>query len=110
MITNANHLSNSWLKSDIFDGLNGADVEFVNQTNNDGEYENVAINWVMPSVDVWLDHNGAGIDVYLRCQSVLWVSMTCSLLTFCHSWGGIHANRRVVNFDYKYLITKRSLR
>lgn len=37
MIANTEHLSDSWFKTEILDGLNGADMEFVDPSADDGE-------------------------------------------------------------------------
>ena len=37
-IADTDLLSDSWFKTEILGGLNGADVEFVDPSANDGEY------------------------------------------------------------------------
>jgi hypothetical protein len=56
MIADTDHLLGSWFRIDIFGGLNGADVEFVDTSANDGEYG---------------DCCGAFIDTYGVCCSRL---------------------------------------
>jgi hypothetical protein len=43
------HLSDSWFKIEILSGLNGADVEFIDPSANDGEYGIVAVNLMTPT-------------------------------------------------------------
>ena len=43
-IADTDHLSDSWFKSEILGGLNGADVEFVGPSAGNGEYRIVAVN------------------------------------------------------------------
>jgi hypothetical protein len=38
-----NHLVESWFKSEILEGLNGVNLEFVDPSANDGEYGIVAV-------------------------------------------------------------------
>ena len=55
MIADTDHLSDSWFKTEILGGLNGADVEFVDPSTNDGEYGIVAVHSMMPRGVVTLD-------------------------------------------------------
>lgn len=50
-----NHLSDSWFKSEILDGLNGADIEFIDPSTNDAEYGIVAVHLTTPTGSVVLD-------------------------------------------------------
>jgi hypothetical protein len=43
-IADTDHLSDSWFKTEILGGLNGADVEFIDPSANDGEYGIVAVH------------------------------------------------------------------
>jgi len=54
-IADIDHLADSWFKSEILDGLNGADVEFVDPSTNDGEYGIVAVHLTTPTGSVVLD-------------------------------------------------------
>jgi hypothetical protein len=54
-IADKGELSKSWFKSEILDGLSGADVEFVDPSTNDGEYGIVAVHLTTPSGVVRLD-------------------------------------------------------
>jgi hypothetical protein len=54
-IADTDHLSDSWFKTEILGGLNGADVEFVDPSANDGEYGIVAVHLTTPSGVVRLD-------------------------------------------------------
>jgi hypothetical protein len=54
-IADTDHLSDSWFKTVILGGLNGADVEFVDPSANDGEYGIVAMHLTTPSSVVRLD-------------------------------------------------------
>jgi hypothetical protein len=42
-------------KAKIIDGLNGADIEFIDPSTNDGEYGIVAVHLMTPSGVVRLD-------------------------------------------------------
>lgn len=48
-------LSESWSKTEILGVLNWADVEFVEPSANDGEYEIVAVHLISPTGSVVLD-------------------------------------------------------
>ncbi len=50
-----NYLVESWFKSEILEGLNGASVDFVDPSNNDGEYGIVAVQLTTPAGSVVLD-------------------------------------------------------
>ena len=54
-IADTDHLADSWFKSEILDGLNGASVDFVDPSSNDGEYGIVAVDLVTPNGVVTLD-------------------------------------------------------
>ena len=54
-IADTDHLSDSWFKTEILSGLNGADVEFIDPSANDGEYGIVAVHLTTPSGVVRLD-------------------------------------------------------
>jgi len=54
-IADTDHLSDSWFKSEILGGLNGADVEFVDSSAGNGEYGIVAVHLTTPSGVVRLD-------------------------------------------------------
>ena len=54
-IADTDHLSDSWFKTEILGGLNGADVEFIDPSANDGEYGIVAVHLKTPSGSVVLD-------------------------------------------------------
>ncbi len=54
-IAGADHLSNSWFKAEILGGLNGADVDFVDLSTNEGEYGIVALHMMTPNGVVGLD-------------------------------------------------------
>ncbi len=54
-IADTDHLSESWYKSEILGGLNGADVEFVDPSTDYGEYGIVAVHLTTPSGVVRLD-------------------------------------------------------
>ena len=54
-IADTDHLSDSWFKTEILGGLNGADVEFVDPSANDGEYGIVAVHLMTPTGSVVLD-------------------------------------------------------
>jgi hypothetical protein len=49
------HLSDSWFKSEILGGLNGADIEFIDPSANDCEYGIVAVHLTTPKGSVVLD-------------------------------------------------------
>jgi hypothetical protein len=48
-------LSDSWFKSEILSGLNGATVDFIDPSINDGEYGIVAVQLTTPTGSVVLD-------------------------------------------------------
>ena len=54
-IADTDHSSDSWFKTKILGGLNGADVEFIDPVTNDGEYGIVAVHLTTPSGVVTLD-------------------------------------------------------
>jgi hypothetical protein len=54
-IADTDHLSDSWFKSEILDGLNGANIEFIDPSTNDGEYGIVAVHLTTPTGSVILD-------------------------------------------------------
>ena len=54
-IADTDHLSDSWYKTEILGGLNGADVEFVDPSEYDGEYGIVAVHLKTPAESVVLD-------------------------------------------------------
>ncbi len=54
-IADTDRLSDSWFKTEILGGLNGADVEFVDPSANDGEYGIVAVQLTTPTGSVVLD-------------------------------------------------------
>ena len=54
-IADTDHLSDSWFKTEILGGLNGADIEFIDPSANDGEYGIVAVHLMTPSGSVALD-------------------------------------------------------
>jgi hypothetical protein len=54
-IADTDHLADSWFKSEILGGLNGASVDFVDPSVNDGEYGIVAVHLTTPSGVVRLD-------------------------------------------------------
>ena len=54
-IADTDHLSDSWFKTEILGGLNGADLEFADPLANDGEYGIVAGHLTTPSGVVRLD-------------------------------------------------------
>jgi hypothetical protein len=54
-IADTDHLSESWFKTEILDGLNGADIEFIDRSTNDGESGIVAVHLVTPGGVVRLD-------------------------------------------------------
>jgi len=47
--------SDSWFKSEILDGLNGTDIEFIDPSTNEGEPGIVAVHLMTPSGVVRLD-------------------------------------------------------
>ncbi len=49
------YLADSWFKTEILGGLNGASADFVDPSTNDGEYEIVAVDLVTPNGVVRLD-------------------------------------------------------
>ena len=54
-IADTGHLSDSWFKTEILGGLNGAAVEFIDQSANDVEYGIVAVHLTTPMGSVDLD-------------------------------------------------------
>jgi hypothetical protein len=54
-IADTDHIADSWFKTEILGGLNGADIEFIDPSTNDGEYGIVAVHLVTPSGSVRLD-------------------------------------------------------
>jgi hypothetical protein len=54
-IADTDHLSDSWFKTKIMDGLNGANIEFIDPSVNDGEYGIVAVDLITPNGVVRLD-------------------------------------------------------
>jgi hypothetical protein len=54
-IADTDHLADSWFKTEILGGLNGADVEFIDPSTNDGEYGIVAVHLTTPKGSVVLD-------------------------------------------------------
>jgi hypothetical protein len=54
-IFDTDHLSDSSFKTEILGGLNGADVEFVDPSANDGKYGIVAVQLTTPTGSVVLD-------------------------------------------------------
>jgi hypothetical protein len=50
-------LADSWFKTEILDGLSGADIEFVDPSTNDGEYGIVAVQLTTPTGSVVLDQS-----------------------------------------------------
>jgi hypothetical protein len=48
-------LADSWFKTEILGGSNGADVEFIDPSTNDGEYGIVSVHLTTPSGVVRLD-------------------------------------------------------
>lgn len=54
-ITDTDHLSDSWFKTENLGRLNGADVEFVDSSTNDVEYGMVAVHLTTPSGSVVLE-------------------------------------------------------
>ncbi len=54
-IADTDHLADSWFKSEILGGLNGADVEFIDPSTNYSEYGIVAVHLATPRCVVRLD-------------------------------------------------------
>jgi hypothetical protein len=54
-IADTDQLGDSWFKTEILDGLNGADIEFIDPSTNDGEHGIVAVHLTTPSGLVRLD-------------------------------------------------------
>ena len=54
-IADTDRLARSWFKSEILNGLNGADIEFIDPSTNEGEYGIVAVHLVTPNGAVRLD-------------------------------------------------------
>ena len=54
-IADTDHLADSWFKTEILDGLSGAEIEFIYPSANDGEYGIVSVDLVTPSGVVRLD-------------------------------------------------------
>ena len=54
-ISDSDQLSDSWFKTEIMDGLNGANIEFIDPSVNDGEYGIVAVDLITPNGVVRLD-------------------------------------------------------
>jgi hypothetical protein len=54
-IADTAHLSDSWFKREILGGLNGADVEFIDPSANDGECGIVAVHLLTSTGSVILD-------------------------------------------------------
>ena len=54
-IADTDHLSDSWFKTEILDGLNGTGIEFIDPSTNDGEYGIVAVDLLTPNGVVRLD-------------------------------------------------------
>ena len=54
-IADTDHLADSWFKTEILDGLSGADVEFIDPSANDGESGIVAVHLMTPGGVVRLD-------------------------------------------------------
>jgi hypothetical protein len=54
-IADTDHLSDSWFKTEILGGLNGADIEFIDPSANDGECGIVAVHLTTPAGSVVLD-------------------------------------------------------
>jgi hypothetical protein len=48
-------LADSWFKSEILEGLNGTDIEFIDPSINEGESGIVAVHLTTPSGVVRLD-------------------------------------------------------
>lgn len=56
-IADSDHLSGSWLKAEILDGLKGADTEFIDPSANDAEYGIVAVHLTTPTGVMRLDQS-----------------------------------------------------
>jgi hypothetical protein len=54
-IADTDQLSDSWFKAEILNGLDGADIEFIDPSANDGESGIVAVHLKTPSGVVRLD-------------------------------------------------------
>jgi hypothetical protein len=54
-IADTDLLLDSWFKTEILGGLNGADIEFIDPSTNDGEYGIVAVHLTTPIGSVVLD-------------------------------------------------------
>lgn len=54
-IVDTDQLSDSWLKSEIFGGLNGAGFEFIDSPTNGGENEIFSTHLTKPTGSVVLD-------------------------------------------------------
>ena len=54
-IADTDHLADSWFKSEILGVLNGADIEFVDPSVNDGEYGIVTVHLTTPAGSVVID-------------------------------------------------------
>ena len=54
-IADTDHLADSWFKTEILDGLKGADIEFIDPSTNDGEYGIVSVHLTTPTGSVVLD-------------------------------------------------------
>ena len=54
-IADTDHLSDSWFKTEILGGLNGADVEFLDPSANGGEYGIIAVQLTTPTGSVVLN-------------------------------------------------------
>ena len=54
-IADTDHLADSWFKSEILNGLSGADIEFIDPSDNDGESGIVSVDLMTPHGVVRLD-------------------------------------------------------
>jgi hypothetical protein len=54
-IADTDHLADSWFKSEILDGLNGAEIEFIDPGTNDDEYGIVEVYLTIPTGPAALD-------------------------------------------------------
>jgi hypothetical protein len=54
-IADTEQLSDSWFKTEILDGLNGTDIEFIDPSTNEGESGIVAVHLMTPSGVIRLD-------------------------------------------------------
>lgn len=54
-ITNNNHFSDAWFRSDILGCLNGADIDFIDKSANGDEFGIVVVHQTMPTESVVLD-------------------------------------------------------